>query len=178
MKEQNVFKAGLGFGVMMAVFNVCFNLITAEEFTAVTIAKAFVAGLIGGFVGGLIYALLMRWMKKSKYLGPKVKFELDTDEEIIFQSGANYFKGIGAVGGFLTLTNKRLVFQSNYLNIQSHQLFIDLRDVVRFDRYKTLWIVNNGLLITTSQNVIEKFLVQQPENWEELLTKNLPKIAI
>ena len=67
MKKQNVYIAGLGFGVMMAVFNVCWNLFTAEEFTAVTIAKAFVAGLIGGFVGGLVFGSIMRWMEKSKY---------------------------------------------------------------------------------------------------------------
>lgn len=178
MKKQNVFKAGLGFGVMMAVFNVCFNLFTAEEFTSMAIAKAFVAGLIGGFVGGLVFGLIMRWMEKSKYLEPKVRFDLEADEKIIFQNGANHFKGIEAVGGLLTLTNKRLIFQSHYLNIQNHQLFIDLRDIVSFDRYKTLRIVNNGLLITISQSVIEKFVVQQPENWVELLTKNLPKTVM
>ena len=73
MKKQNVFKAGLGFGVMMAVFNVCFNLFTAEEFTSMAIAKAFVAGLIGGFVGGLVFGLIMRWMEKIKIFRTKSK---------------------------------------------------------------------------------------------------------
>lgn len=177
MKKQNIYKEGLGWGVMMAVFNLCWNLFTAEEFTALTITKAFVAGLIGGFVGGLLFVLLTKW-KKSKNLEPKVKFDLEADEEVIFQTDANYFKGIEVVAGLLSLTNKRLVFQSHYLNIQNHQLFIDLRDIKSFDRYKTLRIVNNGLLITISQSVMEKFVVQQPENWVELLTTNLPKTAI
>jgi hypothetical protein len=32
-------------------------------------------------------------------------------------------------------------------------------------RYSTYGIINNGLSVTTSGNVIEKFAVQEPEEW-------------
>ena len=95
---------------------------------------------------------------------------------ILFQTGANHFKGVEAVGGKLTLTSKRLVFQSHYLNIQNHQLFIYLRNITSFARYKTLKIVNNGLLITTAQDITEKFVVQQPERWIECFSEKLGKV--
>lgn len=178
MKNKNAFKSGLGFGIMMAIFNVCWNLFTADELTGKLIAKAFISGLIGGFIGGLFFGLTMRWMEKSKYLEPKVLFDLEADEEIIFQTGANHFKGIEAVGGLLTLTNQRLVFQAHYLNIQNHQLFIDLQNIRSFSRYKTLKIVNNGLLITTAETVVEKFVVQQPEKWFECLSERVSTVLI
>ena len=68
------------------------------------------------------------------------------------------------VGGKLYLTNWRLVFQSHKLNIQNHQLSINLMDIQSVGRYKTLGLVNNGLTIVTT-NTTEKFVVEQVNQW-------------
>ncbi len=75
------------------------------------------------------------------------------------------------VGGRLYLTNKRLVFKSHKLNIQNHQLSINLIDVIGFNKYKTLGIINNGLSIQTAQNTTEKFVVEQADEWINKLTQ-------
>lgn len=94
-------------------------------------------------------------------------------ETIVFETGANHFKGVEAVVGKLYLTNKRLVFKSHKLNIQNHELSIHLSDVKNADRYKALGISNNGLVVTTINHTIEKFVVQQPGEWmEHLAEKN------
>lgn len=93
------------------------------------------------------------------------------DENILFETPANHFKGIEGVGGKLYLTNKRLVFKSHKLNIQNHELSIQLTDVKNVDRHKTLGLVNNGLTITTIDDKTEKFVVEQVENWIKYLTE-------
>ncbi|ANE53547.1 hypothetical protein SY85_16480 [Flavisolibacter tropicus] len=90
---------------------------------------------------------------------------------MLFETGANHFKGAEGVGGKLYLTNKRLVFKSHKYNIQNHELSMRLSDIDKADRYKTLGIVNNGLAVTTAGGTIEKFVVQQPDQWLSQLTE-------
>jgi hypothetical protein len=101
----------------------------------------------------------------SKFLKQGTKIDLDTDVNILFETGANHFKSVEAVGGKLYLTNKRLVFKSHKLNIQNHQLSINISEIVKADRYKALGLTNNGLAVTTASGLVEKFVVQQPEEW-------------
>lgn len=99
------------------------------------------------------------------------KIDIDPDENIMFETPANHFKGIEGVGGRLYLTNRRLIFKSHKLNIQNHQLSIDLSDIKHVDRYKTLGLVNNGLVITIITDKTEKFVVEKVEEWVKLLTE-------
>ncbi len=46
-----------------------------------------------------------------------MKTQLNINEEIIKKGGANLQKGIEAVGGFLYLTNERLIFESHKFNV-------------------------------------------------------------
>ena len=90
---------------------------------------------------------------------------------MLFETGANHSKGIEAVGGMLYLTNQRLVFESHQFNIQNHQLSLKLVEIKKVDRFKSLGLINNGLSITTTANVVEKFAVEQPEQWVSKLSK-------
>ncbi|MGZ5283455.1 MAG: GRAM domain-containing protein, partial [Bacteroidia bacterium] len=90
-------------------------------------------------------------------------------ENIVFETPANHFKGIEAVGGSLYLTSKRLVFKSHKLNIQNHEFSIDLVEIKSVDRYKSIGLADNGLSIITSKGVTEKFVVEQIEEWVKLL---------
>lgn len=109
----------------------------------------------------------------SKFVTQAIKIDTEADENILFETGANHFKGIEGVGGKLYLTNKRLVFKSHKLNIQNQELSIFLSNIEKVGRYKTLGLVNNGLAVTTIDNKIEKFVVQQIDDWiNQLAEKN------
>ena len=75
-------------------------------------------------------------------------------------------------GGKLYLTNKRLVFKSHKINFQKYQLSINLPDIQKVDKYKPFGIANNGLLIKTADNKIEKFVVEKREAWMDQLSEN------
>ena len=70
----------------------------------------------------------------------KVAIELDTDEKEIKVAGANHVVGMEAVGGKLLLTNKRLVFKSHFLNIQTHQLDVAFPRIQLMTVGKNTWV--------------------------------------
>ena len=164
MNQQSK-KPGLFFGTVMATFFIAENLLSKDHLNFRIIIISVISGLIGGAVAGLLFGWLMGLFIKSKFVNDTTKIDVDSDESILFQTGANHFKGIEGVGGKLYLTNKRLVFKSHKLNIQNHLLSICLSDIITVDRYKTLNIVNNGLSVTTNQGIIEKFVVEKIDEW-------------
>ncbi len=158
-------KAGLSFGVGMTIFFIIQNLWTVDTITSKAIFKSITAGLIGGIVAGFLFGLIIGWFKTSKFISTTTKIETQPDETIIFQTPANHFKGAEGVGGRLYLTTKRLVFKSHKLNIQNHELSINLTDINKVDRYKKLGIINNGLEIISKENNVDKFVVEQADEW-------------
>lgn len=121
--------------------------------------------MFGGALGGLLFGWSMGLFAKSKLLTQGTKIDTEPDETVLFETGANHFKGAEGVGGKLYLTNKRLVFKSHQFNFQNHEWSINLSDIDKVDRYKTLGLVNKGLSVTPAGNKIEKFVVQQPDKW-------------
>jgi hypothetical protein len=171
MNKRNRFRIGLSFGIAMAVFFILQNLVTSDKHTTNQIIKSIASGLVAGAISGVLFGWLMGLFAKSKFVTQTTKIVIGPDENILFETPANHFKGIEGVGGKLYLTNKRLVFKSHKLNIQNHELSIQLTDIKNVDRHKTLGIVNNGLTITTINDKIEKFVVEQVENWIKYLTE-------
>lgn len=169
MNKKNRFKAGLIFGIVMAVFFILQNLLANDYNTSKEITASVVSGLIIGVISGLLFGWLMGLFINSKFVKKTTKVDTEPGENILFQTPANHFKGIEGVGGKLYLTNKRLIFKSHKLNIQNHQLSIELTDINNVGRYKTLGLMNNGLSIMTNQNKTEKFVVEQVDEWIKLL---------
>lgn len=170
MDKKSKIRAGLFFGVSMAVFFILWDLFINNDFTQRSIIISLVSGVIEGAISGFIFAWLIALFVNSKFLIQSTKIEIAKDETILFETGANHFKGAEAVGGKLYLTNQRLVFKSHKFNIQKHELSIGLSDIAKVDRYKTLGLVNNGLMVMTSENTTEKFVVQQIEEWVSQLS--------
>jgi hypothetical protein len=167
MKNNSRFRAGLFFGIIMAVFNVGWNLAVEDDYTVTT---SVVSGLIAGLISGLLFGWLTGIFARSKFVKNTTGIVTKPGEVVVFQTAANHFKGIEAVGGKLYLTNQRLVFKSHRLNIQNHELSIDLTDIISITRHKTAGLIKNGLSITTSQNLTEKFVVEQIDEWVERLS--------
>ena len=101
----------------------------------------------------------------NKVLERNIKIKLEPGEIFIFESSANHFKGLEAVGGKLFLTDKRLIFKSHSLNIQNHQLIIQLSAIVSIGRFKPLGLTNNGLFIIDKNKETEKFVVEKLDEW-------------
>jgi hypothetical protein len=171
MDKKAKIKSGLFFGVAMTIFFILQNLLTRSNLTSKDVIIAIIPGLFGGALSGLLFGWLMGLFANSKRLTKDTKIDTDTDETILFDTGANHFKGAEAVGGKLYLTDKRLVFKSHKFNIQNHELSIGLSDIDKVDRYKTLGLVNNGLSVRTTDNKTEKFVVQQIGEWLNQLTE-------
>ena len=166
-------KPGVFFGVIMSVSFIVENLLVHDNPTSKEILRFVISGLVGGIISGLFFGYFTSWFLKkftnSKFVNDTTKIELDSDEKIIFQSGANHFKGLEAVGGKLYLTNKRLVFKSHKLNVQNHELTINLSDISKRESFKPLRLTNNGLCILTAKNTREKFVVEKREQWLSFL---------
>lgn len=170
MNKRNKFRAGLSFGIGMTVIFILQGLLTNDNQTSKETITSVISGLAGGAISGLLFGWLMGLFSKSKFDKETTTIDTEPDETIIFQTPANHFKGIEGVGGKLYLTNKRLIFKSHKFNIQNHELSTNLTDINSVDRYKTLGVVNNGLLIITNNNTTEKFVVEQADQWLKKLT--------
>ena len=154
----------------MTVFFILQNILPNDNQTFKEIIKAVVSGLVAGLISGFLFGWLTGLFSKSKFVDETTKINLDSNETLLFQTSANHFEGMEGVGGKLYLTSNRLVFQSHKLKIQNHQLSINLTEIYKVDRYKTLGVVNKGIIITTKQNMTEKFVVDQADEWLNKLT--------
>jgi hypothetical protein len=171
MNKKTRTKAGVIFGVAMTIFFILQDLLTHDNLTTKSISIFIVSSLFGGALAGLLFGWLINAFINSKLLAKGTKINTEPNETILFETGANHFKGVEAVGGKLYLTDKRLVFKSHKFNLQNHELAISLYDVDKVVRYKTLGLINNGLSITTTGKKIEKFVVQQSTDWANYLAE-------
>jgi hypothetical protein len=165
MNKKNGYRAGLGFGVVMTIFYFVQTLLTSNQLTTTKIVIAMGSSLVGGAVSTLLFTWLSGVLIKSKFVRGVTNVDLSPDETIVFQSPANHFKGMEAVGGMLYLTSLRLIFKSHRFNIQNHQCSINLNEITTVDTNKTLGVVNNGLIITIIANHTEKFVVSDVNEW-------------
>ena len=171
MDKKEKVKAGLFFGISITIFFILQDLLPLSNLTTKDIIISIVSGLLMGALTGYLFGWQMGLLANSKWLAKGTKIDTEADETILFDTGANHFKGAEAVGGKLYLTNKRIVFKSHKVNIQNHELSISLSDIDKVDRYKTLGLVDNGLSIKTVENKNEKFVVQQIDEWITHLTE-------
>src|SRR5205814_4334021 len=139
------FRAGLSFGIGMTIFFILQDLFTNDHPTTNRIIKSIIAGLVTGAISGVLFGWLIGLFAKSKFVAQTTKIDTDPDESILFHTPANHFKGMEGVGGKLYLTDKRLMFKSHKLNVQNDQLAINLTDIKKVDKYKTLGVIDSGL---------------------------------
>jgi hypothetical protein len=118
-------------------------------------------------IGGVLFALFMQYAAKRLY--NKTQVETTSNEIILKKAGANHFKGKEGVGGKLVLTNKRLIFKSHKFNVQNHQEYFDLAEIVSAQRTKNMKILNNGLLLALNNKEKHKFVVDEPSEWVSII---------
>lgn len=88
-----------------------------------------------------------------------MKIPLNRDESIISKKSANLFRGFFAVGGFLYVTNQRLVFEPHALNFRGHPFELEISGVTQVKTRNTLGVIPNGVSITQKNGTEYKFVV-------------------
>jgi hypothetical protein len=85
-------------------------------------------------------------------------------EDVLLQGPANHFRGVEGVGGWLVLTDQRLLFQPHGMNIQKEEWSVPLSDLIRMEPRRTLWVIPNGLKAVTAAGE-ERFVVEKRTPW-------------
>jgi hypothetical protein len=147
------------FGLPMMIVMVIINSHGHGGFTL----SIFVSSFVGVLVGAPLFSLMMTYTAKK--LGQKIQVDIQVDEKIIKEGGANHFKGKEGVGGKLVLTGKRLIFKAHKFNIQNHQEFFEIDMIESVKTFKPMKMFNTGLAIELINKESHKFIVDGPEEW-------------
>ncbi len=98
------------------------------------------------------------------------------DEVPVKDGAANLQRGIETVGGWLYLTDLRLIFEPHTQNVQKHIEVINLRDIVFAQTAWTLFlslipVFPNSILLSTKQGSGYRFVVSNRTSWIKLIQK-------
>ncbi len=80
-------------------------------------------------------------------------------EVVILRKPANLFRGIEAVGGWMSLTNNEIIFNPHKLNIQKQQLEILFSEIVEVTKRNTFYVIPNGIMIKEKSGQEYKFVI-------------------
>jgi hypothetical protein len=146
------------------VFGVAMGMLFARIFGT---PWALLSALPNGALFGLAMATFMHWQGSA--------FQKQTPcqegEVLVKQGPANHFRGLEGVGGWLYLTNRRLVFRSHAFNVQNHELSLPLAAVQAVETCPTAWVIPNGLRLLTADG-IERFVVYGRRAWLEQINQS------
>ncbi len=100
--------------------------------------------------------------------------KLSLYEKMVMDGSANLQRGRELVGGCLSLTSNRLIFESHAINIQTGPTEISLADI---SEVKPCWtrlfgflpVVPNSLLVRTADGSEYRFIVFDRDHWKELI---------
>ncbi len=159
----------LGIGTVYSIILISFYEITGEtNFTRLLFQIIFFTIFIGLGLPFILEKLAPKLLSKVKTP------DLFDNEKIIFEDGANLFRGKWiAVGGKLFLTEERLIFNSHKYNFQNGQTSIDLRSIKEINEKKTSGIIDNGMRIITKDNSKFDFVVNGRNEWVNLIRKKV-----
>ena len=107
--------SGIPFGLFMGIFFAFQHGLT----------PGLLAGIACGIFFGLSISAFATYQKKKF----QVERPLLENEKLIKEGGANHFKNMEGVGGWIYLTDKRMFFKSHSVNIQKYELSIPLHKI-------------------------------------------------
>jgi hypothetical protein len=147
--------AGVPFGLLMGLF---FTFQSVNPFAVGPFGL--VLGLAAGLLFGLLTATFAEW-QRSRFAREDPGLE---GEQLLKQGPANHYRGLEGVGGWLYLTDKRLLFRSHRFNVQNHELSMPWDEIAEAQVCPTAWIIPNGLRVVTAQKA-ERFVVEDRQSW-------------
>lgn len=84
---------------------------------------------------------------------------LKEGEKIEYEVSANLKKSLEFVGGLLTITNKRFVFEPHHANIQRADVSFELKEVTDVETSNALNIVPNSIKINMKRGSPYTFVI-------------------
>jgi hypothetical protein len=147
--------AGVPFGLLMGLF---FTFRSVNPFAVGPFGL--VLGLAAGLLFGLMTATFAAW-QRSRFAREDPCLP---GEHLLKQGPANHFRGPEGVGGWLYLTDRRLLFRSHRFNLQNHEVSMPLDEIVEAQVCPTAWIIPNGLRVVVAQKA-ERFVVEGRRSW-------------
>lgn len=105
-------------------------------------------------------------------------------EKVIKHGIANHQRIISGGGGWLYLTNLRIIFKASPYNFRilgepQYELSIPLTDILKVEPYAILYIIRrDGLKIVTTQGQSERFTVRGRNEWVKTIVDLLEKERI
>ena len=134
----------------------------------------FQAIFFGVFMGVGFPYLLQKFGRNLTYkLGKNITPDLTQSEQVEVEGPANLFRGIEGVGGKLFLTNKKAIFRSHKMNIQTGQTDINYEDITEIIERKTAKLIDNGIRIKIASGKKFDFVVNEREKWIEKLNEKI-----
>lgn len=124
-------------------------------------------GIAPGFLAGAMFAAVISWFAKRQGSRLTLQRPSFSNEKVILEGPANHFSGTSGVGGYLFLTNTRLLFLSHREKVQNHELSIPLDEIESADAGKTLGMISNSLVVKRTSDLTERFVVHEHERWRD-----------
>jgi len=151
---------GVGYGVIILIFK--------GDLSDETISEAIRGAGVFFIIFGLGFPALLE--KLVPALGMKVKLpELKDNESIVWEEPAKLFHNKYLLaGGKVFLTEDRLIFNSHKYNFQNGETSISRDNIAELIERKTMGLVDNGLRVTTKDNLEFDFVLN---NRVELIEK-------
>jgi hypothetical protein len=162
---NNYMKRIVRYGLFHAVWFAIFMTAISYCLSGNTLANAITIGVVGGLFVGIANGLLNYKYAVPKYVLDAVSVDLYNDEQIEFQTPANYTSGHEPTSGKLFLTNKRFIFKNHKHDKDIQQFSIDLEDFKKAETFKTLTFFENGLSIHTTSGLTHNFIVDRLKLW-------------
>lgn len=98
------------------------------------------------------------------------------DEAVVIDGAANLQRGIETLGGWLYLTDRRLIFEVHKWNFQKQDEIINLEDIA-FVQNAWTFILNiipiypNSIVVSMKQGIDYRFVVSNRKDWIEMIQK-------
>lgn len=135
--------------------------------------------IISGTIFGLIYGFISPFI--TKYLSEKLTSSITkgllptlAENEVIEKKGTAKLKTITeVVGGYLFLTNKRLIFVSGKVNTQKIKIQFEYSEIESIIKKNTAIIISDSLQIVTPQGEIYEFSLMQRNTWHDIIQSKL-----
>ena len=85
-------------------------------------------------------------------------------EQIVREGPANYYHGPMAHGGWLVLSNRRLVFRPHFFNLRWADTVVHVGEIAVAEAARTLWVLPNKLKVSSDRDD-HHFVVEQSPAW-------------
>lgn len=146
-------------------------LLKSMEHGGPTWEIVFHEALFGLFMG-FFYSLIIRYSSGRTY--KEVNIELDKEEALIKDGGANRWTGNNPEGGRLVLTDRRLIFRAQQYNTQYYQLSFELQELCNIQVTKSWLLLKNELRFEVADGTLFRFAVDNPNRWLHAIHNQLP----